>query len=201
MSSNQVEDAEFAANVEELFGIQEKFDPIINELHDEIYKLQAQYELKKADLYSQRAKVIEKIPKFWQRAIDNQAVLSTLVETDDAAALEYLTNINIDRDPTNPTMFKIIFSFSENPYFTNKDLIQSVDLSKKDEPKLTSHHIDWIEGKCLVKPKSEDSEENDEDEETSFFTFFTEDSNADLAELIANDFYPNAINYFQGEFV
>ncbi|OMJ21804.1 Protein SET [Smittium culicis] len=198
MSSNAADNADFAANLEDLFNLQDKFEPFANELHDEIYRLQAQYELKKSDLYDERSQIIAKIPNFWQRAIDNQTVLSTMIEEEDSAALEFLTNVKIDRDASNPSIFKIIFNFSDNPYFSNSELVQKVDLTKKDEPKLSPEPIEWKEGKCLVKPITEETDE--EDEETSFFTFFTEDGNADLAELIANDFYPNAISYFKGEF-
>ncbi|PVU94345.1 hypothetical protein BB561_002604 [Smittium simulii] len=164
------QDSAFSANVEELFNLQETVEPIISELHDEIYKIQAKYELKKAEFYTKRAAVIAKIPNFWQRAIENQAVLSTLVESEDSNALEYLVNIRIDREESNPTAFKIIFEFKENPYFTNSELVQTVNLSNREEPIISNAPIEWKEGKVY------------------------------LAELIANDFYPNALNYFQGEF-
>ncbi|KAJ1736887.1 hypothetical protein LPJ72_001001 [Coemansia sp. Benny D160-2] len=172
--------------LQELSDINIEINVIVDQLVDEEAALHAKYELKKAALYKKREGVIAKIPKFWL-----------------TCAIAYLQRIAIDRSTANPINYRIVFEFSENPYFTNKALVKEFDFTKRDEAKVVNHKIDWKEGKDLTAPAKkeqydEDSDAFSENEDASFFCWFNDGNGSELADLIANDLFPNAGMYFTG---
>ncbi|KAJ2781324.1 hypothetical protein H4R18_002952 [Coemansia javaensis] len=188
--------AELAGPLGELDAINKDIDVIEAALH-------AKYELKKAPLYKKREDVIAKIPKFWLTCLEKHPIITSLIEMEDAAAIAYLKNIEINRSTENPINYKVVFVFDDNPYFTNTTLVKEFDFSDKGNTQVTNHKIDWKEGKCLItaakkdEPAS-DSDEFSENEEASFFCWFDDENGSELADLIANDLYPNAGMYFIG---
>ncbi|KAJ2816865.1 hypothetical protein IWW50_006351 [Coemansia erecta] len=125
---------------------------------------------------------------------------------EDAEAISYLEDIEIERSTENPINYKVMFVFRENPYFSNSKLIKEFDLSDKGNAKVTNHKIEWKAGKDLTataKKSSTDSDEHDSDEfseneEASFFCWFDDENGSELADLIANDLFPNAGMYYTG---
>ncbi|KAJ1680361.1 hypothetical protein EV182_000143 [Spiromyces aspiralis] len=185
-------------------NIETELKKINEELLREETLLQAKYELKKAKLYKQRNEVISKTDKFWSTALENHPVLSSLIEMDDMDAIQHLSEINVVRDTDNPINYKIVFRFTENPYFSNEELVKEFDFSNPEDVKVTNHPINWKEGKSLVKEdlgtkgKEATAEEDDEEgENESFFKWFYETiQGLEIAEIIADDFFPDAVRYF-----
>ncbi|KAJ2399291.1 hypothetical protein GGI23_002741 [Coemansia sp. RSA 2559] len=173
-------------SLQELNAINTEINVIVDQLVDEEAALHAKYELKKAALYKKREGVIAKIPKFWL-----------------TCALSYLQRITINRSTENPINYKIEFEFAENPYLANKMLVKEFDFSNKDHAKVVNQKIDWKEGKDLTAPakKEQGDDESDvfsENEDASFFCWFNDGNGSELADLIANDLFPNAGMYFAG---
>ncbi|KAJ2662336.1 hypothetical protein IWW48_001911 [Coemansia sp. RSA 1200] len=189
--------------LQELSDINIEINVIVDQLVDEEAALHAKYELKKAALYKKREGVIAKIPKFWLTCLEKHPIITSLIEMEDAEAISYLQRIAIDRSTENPINYSIVFEFSENPYFTNRALVKEFDFTKRDEAKVVNHGIDWKEGKDLTAPAKkeqcdEDSDAFSENEDASFFCWFNDGNGSELADLIANDLFPNAGMYFTG---
>ncbi|KAJ2395132.1 hypothetical protein GGI05_001728 [Coemansia sp. RSA 2603] len=200
--SNDIKnEVELEGPIKELKQINNDINMIVEQLVDEEAALHAKYELKKAPLYKKRQEVIDQIPKFWLTCLERHPVITSLIEMDDAVAISYLKSIEIQRSTENPINYKIEFCFGENPYFSNDKLIKEFDFSNKDNIKVVNHSIDWKENMDLTatskkSDEEEDSDDSLENEDSSFFCWFTDENGSDLADLIANDLFPNADMYF-----
>ncbi|KAJ1778232.1 hypothetical protein LPJ77_001903 [Coemansia sp. RSA 2523] len=203
MTTENGADIELERSLEALNTINQDINLIVEQLIDEEAALHAKYELKKAPLYKKRQGVIAKIPKFWLTCLEKHPIITSLIEMEDAEAISYLEDIEIERSIETPINYKVMFVFGENPYFSNNKLIKEFDLSDKGNAKVTNHKIDWKSGKDLTATAKKEEAENDSDdfsenEESSFFCWFDDENGSELADLIANDLFPNAGMYYTG---
>ncbi|KAJ7462750.1 hypothetical protein B0H11DRAFT_2054146 [Mycena galericulata] len=176
-----------------------------------------------------RRSVVKGIAKFWPVALMNHSHFAFFAQhSADQLALSYLEDLWISRDPVEPRCYTIEFYFKENPFFKNsvlkkvyKYIAPPVADDKPDENGITetmldfswerdveaqATTIDWKEPeKALTKlyPRSEGAEDEEDDitvDTGSFFNFFeTGPDAADLGITIANEVFPEAIEYFLGQ--
>ncbi|KAJ7770843.1 hypothetical protein DFH07DRAFT_805457 [Mycena maculata] len=179
--------------------------------------------------YQKRREVVKNIGKFWPVALMNHSHFAFFAQhSADQLALSYLEDLWIARDPVEPRCYTIEFYFKENPFFTNTVLKKEYKYSapdnvaddKPDENGITdtmldfswerdvsaqATTIDWKEPeKALTKLYPRDAEDGDDDdvavEVGSFFNFFeTASDPAELGITIANEVFPEAIEYFLGQ--
>lgn len=176
-------------------------------------------------VYNQRRQFIKTIPKFWPTALFRHAGLAIdLKNEEDIKALQYLTDIWVSRNPVEPRVYTIQFTFSKNPYFEDKVLQKAYQFNespgRRNEPadnegfkwsmidfdwdrdvKALASGINWKPRKnlCQQYPKEVD-EDGDMAELGSFFNWFESDGDAfDIGLLISEEIFPDAINYFNGE--
>jgi len=177
-------------------------------------------------IYETRRRFTTTIPKFWPTSFLRHVGLSMdLKNAEDIKALQYLTDVAIQRNPVEPRVFTIEFTFSNNPYFDDrvlKKVYQFVESpARKKEPadregfkwtmldfdwekdvKALPQKIRWKSGKNLSTkyPRTLDPDDGDVIELGSFFNWFESDGDVfDLGMMIEEEIYPNAINYFNGE--
>lgn len=180
-----------------------------------------------APVYEKRREVFKGIEKFWGVALMNHALISLHTQhNQDITALSYLEDIWIVRDPQEIRCFTIEFYFKENPFFTNKVLTKEfkylptgdAEFEKPDADgvseanlafdfmlnvKPSAMKIDWKDpANALTKlyPRILD-DEDDEDaiDGGSFFNFFEHEKDVtDIGSTIANEIFPEAIEYFTG---
>ncbi|KAF5319496.1 hypothetical protein D9619_008731 [Psilocybe cf. subviscida] len=183
-------------------------------------------QIKRLDpVYNQRRQFIKTIPKFWPTALFRHAGLAMdLKIEEDIKALQYITDIWVERNPVEPRVYTIQFTFSKNPYFEDKVLQKVYRCNEKpgsrNEPadkegfkwsmldfdwdrdvKALASSIHWKPRKnlCQQYPKEVD-EDGDVMELGSFFNWFESDGDAfDIGLLISDEIFPDAINYFNGE--
>ncbi|KAI8321301.1 hypothetical protein GQ54DRAFT_298108 [Martensiomyces pterosporus] len=203
MAAENGTNPEIEGPLKELSDVNAAINVVVEQLVDEEAALHAKYELKKAPLYKKRQDVIAKIPKFWLTCLEKHPIITSLIEMEDSEVISYLENIEIERSPANPINYKIMFVFAENPYFSNDKLAKEFDFTDKDNIKVVNHKIHWKDGKDLTtpakKPESDDaSDAFSENEDASFFCWFNDENGSELADLIANDLFPNAGMYFTG---
>ncbi|KAF5375171.1 hypothetical protein D9758_000049 [Tetrapyrgos nigripes] len=178
--------------------------------------------------YQRRREVVKTIPKFWPLALMNHAMFSFHVQHNaDQLALSYLEDLWIERDEKEPRCFTLEFHFKENPHFSDKVLKKEysyvpppaaadekpdadgvtdsmLDFSWERDVKASKITINWKESdKALTKLYPRESGDED-DEETgdsgSFFNFFEhEEDPYEIGLNIANEVFPEAIEYFLGE--
>jgi len=142
----------------------------------------------------------------------------------DQLALSYLEDVWVERDMNEPRCFVIEFYFKENPYFSDSVLKKEYKYvpppaaadEKPDADGITDSMVDFSWERDVVSSATKinwkDSDkaltklyprENDEDEmpmETgSIFNFFELESDpSELGMNIANEVFPESIEYFLG---
>jgi len=177
-------------------------------------------------VYEKRREVVKGINKFWPVALMNHGMFALHAQhLSDQVALSYLEDLWIVRDPAESRCFTLEFYFKENPYFSNTVLKKeyryvppnAADSDKPDEDGITESmldfswerdvkpqaiKIDWKdESKNLTKlhPRVHDDPEDEPAEGGSFFNFFEHPTDPyDIGVLIANDIFPEVVEYFLG---
>ncbi|KAF9984886.1 hypothetical protein BGZ75_003543 [Mortierella antarctica] len=167
-------------------------------VHDDIQalatatsKVEIELANKRAELmlpiFEKRRAILAKIPKFWSVVCQNRALLSA----DDIPIFDHLTDIWVQHDTKDSRNYDITFTFKENPYFTDKELVKKITI-KDDEPVAAPTKIQWKEGKNVTLKRKKD------DDNDSFFTFFEEDD-VTLADYIAHDMFTEAFAVYVNE--
>ncbi|KAI8354384.1 hypothetical protein B0O80DRAFT_450935 [Mortierella sp. GBAus27b] len=143
-------------------------------------------------VYEKRREVIAKLPNFWSIVIHKNGELLQLNEATDLPILENLTDVWVKYDPKDSRNFEIIFTFKENAYFSNKQLIKKV--TYKDDGSVTEAvKIDWKEGKDPSKKRKKD-----EGDDLTFFSLFG-DEEPGVCEFFAEKIFADAISIYSGE--
>ncbi|KAJ6627293.1 hypothetical protein B0H10DRAFT_1996417 [Mycena sp. CBHHK59/15] len=168
--------------------------------------------------YEKRRAVLKSIPKFWPVALMNHSAFAFFAQhSADQLALSYLEDVWVTRDPY----------FKENPYFNDTVLKKEykylappasaddkpdengiteamLDFSWERDVESMATKIDWKDAeKALTKLYPGDVGEDDDDmavDTGSFFNFFEKAPDAaDIGITIANEIFPEAIEYFLGQ--
>ena len=158
----------------------------INKLTEEDYKT---YNIQLSPEINEENIQYEPIENFWLNTIDNSCYFK--VSEEDKNILKKMTNVHSYLTINNETgnIYKIIFYFDENDYFTDKEIAKTYFYSKNEDEKVEKVEfpkINWKEGK---KPKD------------SFFDMFDEqecklEESRSEARFIRNDFFPNILEFF-----
>jgi len=180
---------------------------------------------KLAAVYEKRRVLSKEIPKFWPVALTNHPSFAIQIQhTEDQTAFLHLVDLWVERDAVEPRAFTLEFHFSENPYFSDSVLKKeykyipppAAEGEVPDEDGITPSMLDFnwerdIEAKAtkinwkddehnLVKLHPQTVVDDDLTEGGSFFNFFeTATDYTDIGILLANEIFPEAIDYFTGE--
>ena len=165
----------------------ENSSSFINKLSEDDYKT---YNIESNPAVVEKEIQYEPIKNFWIDAIDRSSYF--LLNDDDKNILTHLINIHsyLTINTEKGNIFKIIYYFEENEYFTDKEIIKKYYYSEKEEEKLIKVDfptINWKEGK---KPKK-----------GSFFEMFDEkeclleESDSEV-DFIRNNFLPNLLEFY-----
>ncbi len=158
----------------------------INKLTEEDYKT---YNIQLSPEINEENIQYEPIENFWLNTIDNSCYFK--VSDEDKNILKKMTNVHSYLTINNETgnIYKIIFYFDENDYFTDKEITKIYFYNKNEDEKVEKVEfpkINWKDGK---KPKD------------SFFDMFDEqecklEESRSEARFIRNDFFPNILEFF-----
>ena len=131
----------------------------------------------------------EPIENFWLNVIENTCYFK--VNEEDKNILKKLIKIHSNLTINNETgnIYKVIFYFDDNEYFTDKEIFKIYFYNKNNDEKIEKVEfpkINWKEGK---KPKD------------SFFDMFDEqdcklEESRSEVNFIRNDFFPNILEFF-----
>ncbi|KAI5124389.1 hypothetical protein M0805_008274 [Coniferiporia weirii] len=178
-----------------------------------------------APVYAKRRDFVKTVPKFWPVALMNSPTFSLHVQhADDRKALIALEDIWVERDPAESRAFTLEFHFGENPFFSDKVLKKeykfmappALKTETPDEHGITESMLefDWerdvapqatkISWKSdavnLTKLYPRVLEDDDVSDPGSFFNFFEKEADPfDIGLVIANDIYPEAVDWFTGK--
>ncbi len=156
-------------------------------------------------IFESRREVLRNIPDFWSIVLNEiEAFEEFILAPTDGEILESLTEIFVDRDTSddaNSDDFSIRFEFKGSEYLSDQVLIKK--FQKNKDPEIASElisepvEIKWVSKKNGKKGKNPAKGK-------SFFKWFAytgknfgEFHNAsDLALLISEDIFPNAVKYY-----
>ena len=82
-------------------------------------------------------------------------------------------------------------TFSENPYFSNKELVKKVTF-KGEEQTTTPTEINWKAGKDLTLKDTKRKKGEEDNMSDSFFSIFHDDD-VTLLDYIANELFAEAL--------
>jgi template-activating factor I len=178
--------------------------------------------------YEERRAVTKTISKFWPIALMNHQLFGFLAQhKTDQLALSYLEDLWVARDSQEPRCYTIEFHFKENPFFTDSVLKKTfsyvahpennekpgedgitdamLEFAWERDAKNEPTTINWKDDahnlvKLYPREKQDDGDDDDMPAEPgSFFNFFTTSTDPyDVGTTIANEIFPEAIDYFLG---
>ncbi|KAI8143808.1 hypothetical protein BJV82DRAFT_609525 [Fennellomyces sp. T-0311] len=147
-------------------------------------------------IWEKRRGVIKKIPNFWAQAIGNSPIFSMDASDSDVEALENLTDFHVEYDESRPDYRKITATFSKNDVFKNETLTKEFIINDDGEDEILSKStIDYHPGKA---PNNKRKADDDDGPVFSFVEFFGNDDTA-VGNLLSDDIFPGALEYFHGE--
>lgn len=197
-------DEETQKALEEIDACQNEIDAMNEKASEEILKVEQKYNLLRRPFFEKRNEIIGRIPKFWLTAFINHPQISSIIEEDEEDALQYLTKLEVEEFEDIKSGYKIIFHFSENPYFSNSSLCKEFQLGSTGDPTSSSTEIGWKEGynltaKAAQRAAAEKGSRKRHLETRTFFTWFCDNldpSQDDVAEVVKDDLWPNPLQYF-----
>ena len=98
--------------------------------------------------------------------------------------------------------YKVVFTFRENPYFSNSLIEKEIKLNEEGELVGSATKIDWKEGQSLVSQTPQPNQpQNEAGGVDSFFHWFSEEASSglgqdELGEIIKDDIWPNPLQYY-----
>jgi len=197
-------DEETQKALEEIDSCQNEIDAMNEKASEEILKVEQKYNLLRRPFFEKRNEIIGRIPKFWLTAFINHPQISSIIEEDEEDALQYLAKLEVEEFEDIKSGYKIIFHFSENPYFSNPSLCKEFQLGSSGDPTSSSTEIGWKEGynltaKAAQRAAAEKGSRKRHLETRTFFTWFCDNldpSQDDVAEVVKDDLWPNPLQYF-----
>jgi len=185
-------DAETQKALEEIDQCQNDIDSLNEKASEEILKVEQKYNKLRKPHYETRNELIKKIPNFWVTAFVNHPQISAILDEDDEECLHYLSKVEVEEFDDIKSGYRIKFSFDENPFFENQQIVKEFHLGSQD-PSSTSTEIKWKDDMNLAEKKEKGGISR------SFFSWFVDNGDAasdDIAEVIKDDMWPNPLQYF-----
>lgn len=92
------------------------------------------------------------IPEFWLNVLRNYEDIGKLISEKDEGVLEHLVDISQkELDGEDEAGFSLTFTFSDNPYFSNKTLVKTYHMSAEEDNVLESSEATKIEWSSVAK--------------------------------------------------
>ncbi|KAK1442379.1 testis-specific y-encoded like protein [Babesia gibsoni] len=188
------------STVDKLQRLQKSRDDLDVAYNKELNELRAKYDLLFQPLYEERQKALTEpsgnekgtpsLPKFWLTAMKNNNTLRSIIELRDEPVLAYLSDVKAEfLEPLKQESFRIVMTFDENPYFSNRVISKQYNMRVIDgevEALLQgteATEIDWYPDKDVTrqtvtkiqrhKRTKETRTKTEVEDQPSFFRFFT----------------------------
>ncbi|CAG8828622.1 31789_t:CDS:2, partial [Racocetra persica] len=128
-------------------GVFEEMKSLLHEFEQVETELARQQVKLLAPIYEKRRKIFEKIPRFWTTAFMNHPHVAQFLDSDDFEVVQCLNELIIERDEINLDNYKIKLTFSENPYFTNTEIVKEFSVDAEARRHIKTTEIAWNDGK------------------------------------------------------
>lgn len=143
---------------EKIASIQEKLSIIQKREDSAVLKSNHEFEKKKAVFYKHRSDILKSVPEIWGNAFLNHPdIAPLLLEKDTSDAFRALQDLYVEDILTDKIRgFKLILTFGDNEYFTNKKLEATLTqplfpTENEDNFNFKSSPIIWKAGKNIIE--------------------------------------------------
>jgi len=200
-ANGQQREVETQQAIEKIDEIQSELDALNEKASEEILQVERKYNKLREPYYAKRGTDILAIQGFWVTAFLNHPQISALLSEEDEKALAYMESLSVKENDDIKSGYKVVFTFKENPYFSNKQIEKEIKLNEDGELVGTATTIDWKPGKSLMSAQAQTEEGLQAGGDPSFFQWFSEDASSglgqdELGEIIKDDIWPNPLQYY-----
>uniref|UniRef100_A0A8D2CSP3 Uncharacterized protein n=1 Tax=Sciurus vulgaris TaxID=55149 RepID=A0A8D2CSP3_SCIVU len=146
-----------------------------------------------------RRAVIQRIPGFWAQVVSLAVFpqISVIISRLDEDLLSYLGTLEVEELKYPRSLYRMTFSFRENPYFQNEVVLKEYQLNITGFEASSSTALQWVmEGEAPVPSLLQDPSR------LTFFKWLSGHRCADsnrIAEIIIEDLWANPLDYYPGE--
>nr|XP_022297538.1 protein SET-like [Crassostrea virginica] len=186
--------------LEDIDACQNEIDALNEQASEEILKVEQKYNKLRKPHYEKRNEMIKNISNFWITAFMNHPQISAILDEEEEECLHYLTTVNVEEFDDIKSGYRISFTFSKNPYFSNEVVSKEFHLANTGDPESNSTEIKWKDGMDLTKrAQQQASRKRRRGNGRTFFTWFKDVSDPsadDIAEVIKDDMWPNPLQYY-----
>eukprot|EP00201_Polytomella_parva_P004059 CAMPEP_0175079278 /NCGR_PEP_ID=MMETSP0052_2-20121109/24727_1 /TAXON_ID=51329 ORGANISM="Polytomella parva, Strain SAG 63-3" /NCGR_SAMPLE_ID=MMETSP0052_2 /ASSEMBLY_ACC=CAM_ASM_000194 /LENGTH=259 /DNA_ID=CAMNT_0016349577 /DNA_START=27 /DNA_END=806 /DNA_ORIENTATION=+ len=196
-------------------SIREELDEVNKEADAKILEVARSFEQKRLPLYKKRNEVFKSIEKFWQKTLKNHLLVRANMTDDDDEALGFCEEVLVEEIPGSKDGFMITFRFKNSPFFSNTELVKSINYSA-DGPTtyvIKGADIKWKKGYEPAKEEETKSTKGKKraaaaEASTREYIFFDwlstseeeEDGERDrLGEIIHEEIWEDPLQYYLGE--
>ncbi|KAI3425788.1 hypothetical protein D9Q98_007763 [Chlorella vulgaris] len=149
---------------EEKRALEDKYDKLYTPLYDKRAQIvnglaeapENETEEGKAAAAAEAEAVPAGVPDFWMTALRNAMEEETITDKD-AEVLSYCTDVRCERfheesGEDEEEGFRLVFTFRENPFFTNSQLVKTYHMDEEDDMlrKIETSNVSWKAGKDVT---------------------------------------------------
>jgi len=187
-------------SIELIEACQKEIDEIGDKETEEILIVERKFNKLRKPYYAQMAQLATKVPDFWFTSTfghyDVREVLR--VGEEEEFVQKCFCKLNVEEFPeqtdSQGSGYKLTFTFRDNDYFTNKELIKEFHITQQAGVLTsTSTPINWKEGKDLTKPDPTGTAKE------GFFVWYLDNNNPPgdlIAEAIKDEVWVNPLKYY-----
>jgi template-activating factor I len=171
-----------------LVGCQTEINDLNDKLNDEVIELEKKYNKLRKPLNDKRTAAIKSIPEFWVECFAKHDQLSNLLQDVDIEILKHLTTLDVIDHADVKSGYAIEFTFSENPFFSDKKLRKDFTFGKEEaETKVDTSEIHWKNAKTT-----------DENPESFWVQWFKQDDEmAIIGDIIHDELWKNPVEAYE----
>jgi template-activating factor I len=203
-------DGEHALSFKNLVEIQDELEKINEEATDEVLEIKQKYSEVSKPFYDKRNNLINSIPNFWIAMFSIHPGLNSDLNEKDLKIFKHLSSLEVEDYENVKLGYSITFNFNPNPYFEETKIVKSFAFLGEGTTKVTNTPITWKEDKEIPSGISHEKKGNKRPHlDISFFSWSSESEQNGhrdkiyytIANIIKDDIWPNALNYFNnGDF-
>eukprot|EP00879_Flechtneria_rotunda_P013449 GHRR01014042.1.p1 GENE.GHRR01014042.1~~GHRR01014042.1.p1 ORF type:complete len:227 (+),score=48.76 GHRR01014042.1:781-1461(+) len=139
-------DAQENEALQQAEALQQSLDQVNEEASDRVLAVEQEFNRKRRPLYSQRGAALSRIPGFWKKVFMAHPAIRGIVSEADSDILDYLAELDIVESEDIKSGFSVKFTFAENPFFSNRELVRDIRFSEEGALQVTTTQIQWLPG-------------------------------------------------------
>jgi template-activating factor I len=112
---------------------------------EQVLQVEQRYNAVRRPVYEKRAQMIAELPQFWATCFAQHGYFADILSDADLEVLAFLQQLDVVDNADIKSGFRIIFTWAENPYFTNQTLTKTFTFTSDSTQQVKGTRIDWKE--------------------------------------------------------